>query len=378
MKIWIATAALALLSLLPHTAHAQDRAPDRVAVLTMGPGDHPFARFGHNAILLEWRRERLALVYNYGTFAFDGLDGIRDFMAGRFRYWLSISTLSRTLRAYAAQNRTVVAQELALTEDERLRLARALELNALPENREYDYDYYYDNCSTRVRDAVDRILGGAIKRQIQDPGRLTFREHTLRLTADGFWVYFGLDLALGPLTDRPTTRWDETFIPQELQQSLTGVKLLRDGKETPLVSREVTLVSADRLPERREPPNRVAGFALAGIALGGVLAALGRAGAKRAGARAAYALSSGLLGLVLGLLGCVFFFFWAFTKHWSAFRNFNLLLFTPWALVLASTAVGVLRAQPRALRLSHWIITASAGTALLALVSALIPGFGQD
>lgn len=378
MKIWIATAVLVLLSLATEAARAQERAPDRVSVLTMGPGDHPFARFGHNAILLEWRRERLALVYNFGTFAFDGLDGIRDFMAGRFRYWLSVSTLSRTVRAYESHNRTVIAQDLDLTADERLNIARALETNALPENREYDYDYYYDNCSTRVRDVVDRVVGGQIQQQIQDPGRLTFREHTLRLTADGFWVYFGLDLALGPLTDRPTTRWDETFIPVELQKGLSDVKILRNGQAVPLVSNERVLATADRPPELSDPPNRVPGFAFVGLLLGGGLAALGRFGAKNRAARVGFAVSTGLFGLVLGLLGSVFLFFWVFTKHWSAFRNFNLLLFTPWALVLVGSMVGLARGKARAHAISHLVISVSAVTAILALVSALIPGFGQD
>lgn len=375
MKIWVAIVVLFALALSPSEGSAQERAPDRVAVLTMGPGDHPFARFGHNAILLEWRRERHQLVYNFGTFSFDGLQGIRDFMAGRFRYWLSVSTLPRTLRAYAAQNRSVVAQDLDLTEAERLALARALETNALPENAAYDYDYYYDNCSTRVRDAVDRLLGGALKRQIRDPGRLTFREHTLRLTADGFWVYLGLDIALGPATDRPTTRWEETFIPQELQKALRTVKR-DDGK--PLVKRERVLVTAERPPERSDPPNRVPGFLLAGLVLGGGLAGLGRAGARRPGARVGFAVATGLLGLVLGLLGTVFFVFWAFTKHWSAYQNFNLLVFTPWSLALVVTAVGVARDRARARVLSHRLITWSAATALVALVCALIPGFGQD
>jgi hypothetical protein len=375
MKRWIAIAILFAFWILPARSHAQLRAPDRIAVLTMGPGEHPFARFGHNAILLEWKRERRALVYNFGTFSFEGLEGVRDFMAGRFRYWLSVSTLGRTLRAYGAHNRSVAAQELNLTEEERGKLATALEINALPENSAYDYDYYYDNCSTRVRDAVDRVLGGALKTQIHDPGRLTFREHTLRLTADGFWIYFGLDIALGPQTDRPTTRWDETFIPEELQKALRSARRA-DG--APLVKSEELLVTSDRPPERSEPPNRVPGFALAGLLLGALLAALGRAGAKSRSARVGFALLSALLGLVLGLLGTVFFVFWAFTKHWSAYQNFNLLVFTPWALALVIASVGLARGAERATKLAERAISASAVTALLALIVALIPHFGQD
>lgn len=349
--------------------------PDRVSVLTMGPGEHPFARFGHNALLVEWRTRYPARVYNYGTFSFDGLEGIRDFMAGNFRYWLSVSSFPGTLQAYARQGRSVVAQELDLTKSELAELGRALELNARPENAAYDYDYYYDNCSTRVRDVVDRAVGGIIKNQIRDAGRLTFREHTLRLTADGFWIYFGLDIALGPKTDAPTSRWDETFIPEELQKSLRNIRR-PDGR--PLVRAERMIVPSDRPPERSEPPARVPLFALFGALFGAAFALLGRAGAKQRAARVGFLSSTALLGLVLGLLGTVFFVFWAFTKHWSAYRNFNLLVFTPWALALVVTQLASLRGKAWAVRWSDRLIAASTGTALLAVLLALIPHFGQD
>src|SRR5215211_1696915 len=91
--------ALLLALCVPRPAAAFEP-PSRVSVLTMGPGDHPFTRFGHNALLLEWAESGESAVYNYGTFAFDGMQGVQDFMAGRFRYWLSVSSLEHTLRAY--------------------------------------------------------------------------------------------------------------------------------------------------------------------------------------------------------------------------------------------------------------------------------------
>src|SRR6186713_271840 len=80
------------LALSEAPARAQARLPPRVSVLTMSPGDQAFARFGHNAILLEWPTRGETRVYNFGTFAFQGMQGVSDFMAGRFRYWLSVST----------------------------------------------------------------------------------------------------------------------------------------------------------------------------------------------------------------------------------------------------------------------------------------------
>src|SRR4051812_3278286 len=96
LPIWVALVAALWLGLcVASPAHAQQPLA-RVSVLTMGPGDHPFTRFGHNAILLEWADGRNA-VYNFGTFEFDGVKGAEDFMAGRFRYWLSVGSLEATL-----------------------------------------------------------------------------------------------------------------------------------------------------------------------------------------------------------------------------------------------------------------------------------------
>ncbi|HET9930524.1 MAG TPA: DUF4105 domain-containing protein [Polyangiaceae bacterium] len=352
--------------------------PARVSVLTMSPGDAAFARFGHNAILLEWPALGTRRVYNFGTFAFHGMDGVRDFMAGRFRYWLSVSTLERTLLFYGRQNRSITAQELDLDPTERAALADALEKNALPENRFYDYDYYKDNCSTRVRDAIDQLLKGELAREIRGAGRLSFRGHTERLTADAGWLYPGLDIALGPLTDRPTTRWEELFIPAELHDALARAKRHVNGQERPLVLAERELLSADREPVRSAPPARVALYGALGVVLGGAVYALGRAARTTRAARVLFGSLSALIGLVLGLLGTVFVVFWAFTKHWSAYRNENILVCPPFAVALLAAGIGFALGRDRAGKLAFVITRAALACALVAVLLALIPHFGQD
>jgi Domain of unknown function (DUF4105) len=378
-KIYCAACLAFAFGLSAPAAQADLGPPARVSVLTMGPGDAAFARFGHDAILLEWPSEHRALVYNFGTFAFNGLQGVEDFMAGRFRYWLSVSSLDRTLGSYRRQKRSMVAQELVLSEKERLSLAESLEDNALPEHRYYDYDYYYDNCATRVRDAIDRVIGGDLGRKLKDtPGRLTFREHTERLTADAGWLYFGLDLALGPLTDRAITRWNELFVPSELHDALSHATRTEGDREFSLVRAEHVLLSADRPPIRPVPPFRVPLFLAIGSALGAGLSLLGRAARSQRAARAAFGIVTALTGLVLGLLGSVFGVFWAFTKHWSAYRNENMLLCPPWALALLVFGVGLALGRARSMRHGHQLITLSLLTSSLALVLALIPKFAQD
>jgi len=353
-----------------------DQAAPKVFVLTMGPGDHPFARFGHNALLLTWPGR--AVVYNYGTFAFEGVQGIQDFMAGRFRYWLSLGRLDRTLEFYEMQNRTLVAQELDMTEGERQSLAAALAVNARPENRYYDYDYFKDNCTTRVRDVIDRALGGALHRAVGGPGNYTYREHAMRLSAPEAWLYFGLDLALGPLTDRGTSRYDELWIPDQLEAALAEAKITRDGETRPLVLDTRTLVSAERPPALDAPPSRVPWFLLIGLVFGAQAFALGEKARKGRIARAMFGAFTALFGAVFGLVGCILLFFWLFTKHWSAYQNQNLLVCGPWAVALLVTATGLSLGRPRFTEWTRKLLLVSAAASVLAVLLALIPGFGQD
>lgn len=353
-------------------AHAAAPPPTRVSVLTMGPGDHPFTRFGHNALLLEWERDGFSrnAVYNFGTFEFDGLDGVRDFMAGRFRYWLSVSNLEATVRAYGAAHRSLTAQELTLTLAERAELATALAENARPEHRYYDYDYYLDNCSTRVRDAIDRVLSGGLRRSVVGPGQLTFRQHTLRLVSGTPWLYFGLDIALGAPTDRATTRWQELFLPQELHGALSRAERELNGQRVPLVRRERSLLEADRAPPPVAPPDTGRVFVACGTALGLLLAGLGWAASHRRAWRIVFGITTAVGGAALGLLGTALAIFCA-SKHWAAHLNPSLLACPPWSLALVVLGVGLARGSPSAARRAQLVLTATLATTLLLLLLSL-------
>lgn len=380
MRRWLLACALVLAFLCgaaqagaapesPGRQAASAAAPTRASVLTMGPGDHPFASFGHTAILLEWRGK--TRVYNFGTFQFDGVRGVQDFLEGKFRYWLSVSTLPATLAHYRAENRSLIAQDLDLTPSERLSLARALERNALPEHREYDYDYFKDNCTTRVRDAVDGVLGGAIARDLTSPGRLTYRQHAARLSAPKPSLYVALDAVLGRPTDRVPNRFEELWVPDTLAHALGEVTLERAEGRRPLVARTRVLLEADRAGPRWDPPRRALGFGAVGLALGGVGAALGFLAARtrpRLG-RLAFGTLTALLGAVAGLLATVFVGF-SLTKHWAAHENYNVLVFGPWSLGLLWMGLRLARGSGSAERSTRLLLGACA---TLALVGTLLP-----
>ena len=119
------------------------------------------------------------------------------------RYWVSVTRLEDTLASYRSQNRTIFAQRLVLTVEERRELIEKLRIAALPENKYYRYDYYRDNCSTRVRDLLDDVFDGALARQAKRPARLSWRDHTSRLTEESPAVYLGLNVAPRPCARCP-------------------------------------------------------------------------------------------------------------------------------------------------------------------------------
>ncbi len=352
-----------------------------VSVLTFGPGDHPFFKFGHDALWIHDPSDGADRVYNFGTFRFDSPRLILDFLHGRMTYWLSVAGISATLASYEHENRSILVQQLALPPDVARRLRERLDLNARPENRDYKYDYFLDNCATRVRDAVDWAAGGQLRAVGRAPARLSLRDQALRMTLGYLPLYLAIDVVLGPAADRPIDRWTEMFIPEELAAALADVRVPggADGTPVPLVTRTVKLFEARRPLPPRQPPGLRGTFFAAGV-LGGALfwllgwgasaARLGRA--PRLAFRALFGGLLSLWGLLVGFVGCFLLYVWGWTDHAVAHRNQNLLLCPPWSLALLVLGVGVAAGWPRATRAARAVAT----TALAAAAAALLLKLG--
>lgn len=364
-------------------AHAGEPGSElTISLLTMGPGDHPFYKFGHDAILVHDAKLHRDDVYNYGTFDYRSPALIADFLKGRLRYWLSVQSLAVTIAHYRAEKRSILAQELALAPEQRRALADRLAHDALPENRYYRYDYYRDNCATRVRDAIDDVVGGRLRAASRAPARLTYRGHTARLTADDLPVYFGLDLAMGDAIDRPITQWEEMFLPSMVEQRLRQVTLAApsaDGTaaDAPLVARETLLLDADRAPLREMPPRWGLPMALVGTMIGAAFAILGCASRASRAARTAFGTALGFVGFGAGVLGCIFVFFWVATDHYVAHHNENILQCSPLGLALAVFAMGLTRGSERAKRLVASTTGVIAALSCAGLALKMLPWFDQ-
>lgn len=356
-----------------------DDDPLTVEVLTMGPGDHPFTRFGHNALRIHDRRTGTDAVYNFGTFAFGSPRLIIDFLQRRLKYWLSRSTMATTTYVYQRENRTIESQELVLSATQKRELWRRLEENARPENREYNYDYFADNCSTRVRDALDGILGGRLRASAVGQGSMSLRNHALRMAADDIPLYAALMIVLGPRADRPIDEWAEAFLPEMLQRSLRGAHVGGEAASAErLVRAERVVFEAQRPPPRRAAPSRLPAFLGIGVLAGLVLAALGRASVRRRPLRFLFGLLVALIGLGAGFIGCFLVGAWAFTPHAVVYRNENVLLFAPFAIALTVFGMGTAFGRIPAARKTYVLALCSLGLAIAASALKLFPWSQQE
>ncbi len=349
-----------------------------VYLMTMGPGEQVWERFGHNAI---WIHDAVAgtdIAYNYGLFDFHQQDFLPRFIRGQMWYWMAGFPAQPYVQSYVRANRSVWLQQLNLPPAARLELQRFLEWNALPENRFYHYDYYKDNCSTRVRDALDRVIGGRIREVTVDVATgKTYRFHTQRLTANDPPIFTGLLLALGPGVDRPISQWEEMFLPLALREHIRAVRLPAGGATVPLVESERTLFLSTAPTPPDAPPQWLPWYLILGLVLGGLAAGLGTLGARKSAARVGLGVLLTGWGLVAGSGGTVLSGLWAFTDHVMAYRNENLFQVNPLAWLLVFPGVLSLLTPPRAGRWARTAAALVAGLAVLGFVLQILPGLDQ-
>ena len=347
-----------------------------ISLLTIGPGELFFERFGHNAIVVR-EAGRPAVVYNYGIFDFAQEDFLLNFARGRMVYRVIEGALADDLEMYRAQGRSIVEQVLDVDAARARELVDFLAWNVLPENTQYRYDYFEANCSTRVRDALDRALDGALRAHAEGRSRgYTWRLDALRLMAPEPWLMLGIDLGLGPYADQRIDYWQESFVPETLSRvAAEATRADATGAQVPVVS--ATTVLAPGLVEEPPllPPDLRWPFLALGLALGAVLHGLARdARSSRRLPLAGFALA---FELVCGLGGLLLLFLWFGTEHRAAWRNENLMLLNPLCLALLPAWWGIARGRLRPRPVASAIAGLVALLAAFALFSKILPWFAQ-
>jgi hypothetical protein len=308
------------------SAHAQaDTSHLRISLLTCGTGDEVWSTFGHTAIRVTDSVKGTDMAYNYGTFAFSD-DFALQFMRGKLLYYLSFYPYENFLEEYLDEKRSVEEQVLMLDGIKKQELYVFLQENAKEENKYYKYDFFFDNCATRIRDVFPKSLDKDFKfgETIAAKERLTYREIINQYYYRKHWERFGINLLLGKPIDKQMSNEDIMFLPDYLKDGIGNATV--DGKKIAGESVPVLPGSAKKPAGLNEPfivMLIVALLTIAGLLIK-PLKLLGN-------------IMSFLVLFVSGLLGFLILVMWFGTDHQGCADNFNLLWALPINLVFAFT-----------------------------------------
>lgn len=186
----------------------------RFSLLTCGPGEELYTAFGHTAIRLQDDSVNIDITFNYGTFDFNTPNFYLKFMNGELDYLLSVSQTERFLRTYQRENREVREALIILNDKEKSDLWERLYTNMQPENRAYRYDFFFDNCATRVRDLLFAVKHIDVP---YEPTESTYRDLIHEKNSSDSWSAQGIDLLLGANTDSIASNRGRAFLPDYLE-----------------------------------------------------------------------------------------------------------------------------------------------------------------
>lgn len=324
----------------------------RFQLLTVDAGDHVWDNFGHTALRVVDENTGTDLVFNWGLFDTSGglLPFGWRFFRGDMRYRLGVVPTAWELSRYEREQRSVWQDRLNLTQEQKARLYRRLAWNLRDGNVAYDYDYFRDNCTTRVRDYLDEALGGALSETMEGRAGESWRDEVRRHYRSLPPVAVTLDVWLNGQVDEPMSRWQQMFLPMELREGLlrTDSGVRRNGESLPLLARGEQLLRFESPPDRGNGYHYMAGLLLPlGLLASTVrrvpLSSLSSSPGYRLAAGALSYRLLGLLGIALslfsGLTGLVLVVGWWMSSHEVLQANWNLLLFWPTDLFLLGAAL---------------------------------------
>ena len=314
-----------------------------ISILTLGPYQgEVYSAFGHSAMRVSDTKQEFDYIFNWGVFDFDQPNFYLNFARGRNNYMLGVHPYDIFRDYYIRKNRYIHEQKLNLTPAQKQRLYRYLLWNAQAENRSYLYDYFYDNCATRIRDVMVKVFGDSVK--FDDSYIQT--DYTIRELTDIYlehqpWGDLGIDICLGLPMDKKASPYEYMFLPDYIESSFDHGRM----NNLPIVKEKINVYESreENHPRSLFHPFNVLIF-VAAVALGLSIYDFRR---KKLSAWFDVTLFgvTGLAGLLLTLL-------WVATNHKAAANNFNLL----WALPTHIVAVLAFYKKPKWLK-KYFLIT---------------------
>lgn len=302
----------------------------QVYLLTASPGEETYAAFGHSAIRVADHTRGMDIVFNYGTFDFSTPNFYWKFSTGRLMYSLSIQDYRRFLHAYNSWGQAIYEQHILLTNKEKWQLINNLEINNLPENKYYRYDFFKDNCATRIRDIVTKSVDGSV---LFDSAYVTqpqsFRQMIAKYLNRQPWTFFGINLLLGKGTDSIATLSDYMFLPADLRDIFARSTIVGDS------SRLLTGKPVELFPTTLEftKPSPLTSPVTALWILGLIVVSLSYLEYR---SKVTLRWFDFFMFLVTGLLGALILFLMTASLHKVLAHNYNIVWANPVNLIIAA------------------------------------------
>ena len=317
-----------LLLIFQTKSQAQQLSPDAtISIITCNPGEEVYSMYGHSAIRINDPVQGLDVIFNYGVFSFETPNFLYRFAKGQTDYLMVGQKFAGFLPEYVEDRRSVYEQVLNLSPEGKTHLFQALIENARPENREYRYNFFMDNCATRIRDMVERNSGSTIHFSDNHPTE-SYRDLIKKFHQPFRWFDLGIDLLVGKKAEEPVTAYGQMFLPEYLMDQFAKAEIIIDEKAQPLVLDTRTLVEYPNHKHHSELPwpAIVFGglfFVVAGISVRGFVRQ------KRTDW-----LDYGLFA-VSGLAGLIIAWVTLYSEHPAVSPNYNLLWAFPGNLLFA-------------------------------------------
>ena len=302
-----------------------------ISLLTIAPGDMVYDTYGHSALRVNYPDRDMDLVYNYGLYDFNTPGFVMKFMRGKLLYQVGAHRYESFLNNYHQEKRSVYEQKLNLNPLEKEALIKALRINMLKENRSYKYDFFFDNCSTRLRDLFESVADSV---EIQgDLQALTYRDLIKEHQYGMPWSDFGIDFIIGAKADVLSSLDDQMFLPLYLKDVLSKAEVLRGGTLEPLLGEAYEVLSFPEEADRRLTrswftPELI--FSLLAL----LLFVLRWPYRKEKILPRWLRNIDGAYMTTLGILGLLLAFMWWGTDHVPTKSNWNLMWISPLLLII--------------------------------------------
>jgi len=292
----------------------------KVSVLTCGPGDELYSKFGHSAIRIKDPVNRMDLIYNYGVFDFTQPNFYLNFAKGRLDYMLVRHRSNDFINQYRSEGRSVVEQELNLNTQQQNKLLQFLENNAKPENRTYSYHFFFNNCATKIIDVIELTSDDTVFEEEFISHNKSFRDLINDRLDKNSWGALGINIALGSKIDHIATDYQHRFLPENIQLQLKNSSI---GTK-PLVASQRELISQTNT--NKSSFSIVSPLAIFSLILLLSLVLIVKSTSIK--------LWTTVLFTIASVVGIGILFLWFFTNHDMTQNNFNVLWANPLLLIL--------------------------------------------